>query len=85
MSKETEVRGHLCEACASILGLDEVRPEDDFFEIGGHSLVAGRLAAEVYDSYGVRFRLADFYEEPTMFALARLVSARLDTKLTSIE
>ncbi len=48
---------------------------DDFFEIGGHSLSAMRLLAAVTTAFGVRVSLHDFFEAPTVAALATRVAA----------
>ncbi len=39
------------EACAA-LGLEVAKPEDDFFEVGGTSLILVRLIARAVDEFG---------------------------------
>ena len=46
----------VCRVMADALGLDAVRPNDDFFALGGHSLLASRIVARLTDEgYAVRF------------------------------
>ena len=48
-------------------------PGDDFFELGGDSLTAAVVAAEVHARFGVEIELHAFVESPTVASMARLV------------
>ncbi|MEV8516950.1 amino acid adenylation domain-containing protein [Dactylosporangium sp. NPDC051484] len=50
-----------------------VGPHDDFFEIGGYSLLASQLCARIGERLGVRIELRTFFESPTIAALAERV------------
>ena len=58
---------------ADLLGLTEVGTLDDFFELGGNSLLGMRLAGEVQDVFGVEVPARRFYREPTVATLAQLL------------
>ncbi|HMZ78170.1 MAG TPA: amino acid adenylation domain-containing protein, partial [Acidobacteriota bacterium] len=47
--------------------------EDDFFQLGGHSLMAIRLAAAIEKEFGCRLPLAILFQEPTIARLAAAV------------
>ncbi|MDQ0191714.1 non-ribosomal peptide synthetase/type I polyketide synthase [Paenibacillus wynnii] len=47
-----------------ILGCDEVRSEDDFFVLGGHSLKAISLAAQIQKSFAVEMPLTVIFARP---------------------
>ena len=59
------------------LGLEEIGVEDDFFELGGDSLRAALMLAEVRKTTGLELGAAPFAESPTVAAIAqRLIAAR---------
>ncbi len=63
---------------AEVLGLARVGRNDNFFEIGGHSLLAVRLMTRVELAFGVKFSLSEFLEQPTLTAMAAtILRARL--------
>ncbi|HEU0053747.1 MAG TPA: non-ribosomal peptide synthetase, partial [Longimicrobium sp.] len=60
---------------AEVLGMDEVGVRDDFFEVGGHSLLAVRMLAAVEQMRGRRVPLAWLFESSTIEALAARIGA----------
>src|SRR5690606_26115668 len=56
-----------------LLGLPDISYDDDFFDMGGHSLIAIRLMARIHRQLGVRFQLATLFDAPTIAQLADLV------------
>jgi amino acid adenylation domain-containing protein len=50
--------------------------DEDFFELGGDSLTAAVVAAEVHATFGVELELGTFNETPTIAAMADLVDRR---------
>ncbi len=53
-----------------------VRPEDDFFEAGGHSLAAAELVGRVEEAFGVRLATSELLENPTVAGLCDAIEAR---------
>jgi amino acid adenylation domain-containing protein len=61
----------LCTVFAEILGLEKVGPDTDFFDVGGHSLLALRLAAAAGQALGTDVPVTAVFEAPTPAGLAR--------------
>ena len=56
-----------------LLGLDHVDATTDFFDSGGHSLLAVRLFTEIRKRFNIDFGLSTLFEARTVGALADLV------------
>ncbi|MBE8520678.1 amino acid adenylation domain-containing protein [Amycolatopsis sp. H6(2020)] len=72
----TPVEATLCEIWADVLGVPEVGIDDDFFVIGGHSLLANSVVSRVRSALDAELSIRDLFEARTVSRLAgRLVSA----------
>lgn len=60
-----------------LLGVGQVGVEDDFFALGGHSLIAVRLFAMVKRAFRVDFPISILFEAPTIAACAALIEDRI--------
>jgi acyl carrier protein len=61
---------------ASVLGLDRVGLDDDFFELGGDSLQAARIAARATAEWKLSIPARTLLEAPTVASMAKTVVAR---------
>ncbi|MCZ7853934.1 condensation domain-containing protein [Agrobacterium salinitolerans] len=56
----------------------EMGPDDDFFDFGGHSLIATRIIGRLLSNHGIELRFNDLFSYPTAASLARQAT-RLET------
>jgi amino acid adenylation domain-containing protein len=69
-----------------ILGLPQVGVESNFFDLGGHSLMATRVVSQIRERCGVEMPLRMLFESPTIAELARYLetSQSKETELARI-
>ncbi|WP_149141843.1 type I polyketide synthase [Gemmobacter caeruleus] len=60
-----------------LLGVGQVGVEDDFFALGGHSLIAVRLFAMVKKAFRVDFPISVLFEAPTIAGCAALIADQI--------
>jgi amino acid adenylation domain-containing protein len=65
-----ETERALCRIWAETFGLDRVGIDDDFFAIGGHSLLAAKLFSRLDEQFGRSLPLGVLFSAPTVRALA---------------
>ncbi len=56
-----------------VLGVEAVGPDEDLFDLGGHSLTIARIAARIHDRIGAELPLHVFFDAPTIRELADLL------------
>ena len=76
-ASRSEKEALLVRAWEDVLRLDEgeVGPEDDFFDLGGHSLAAAQLSSRVEQGFGVHVSMPLFMEDPTPGGLLDRIEA----------
>ncbi|MCK2216179.1 non-ribosomal peptide synthetase [Actinomadura sp. ATCC 31491] len=65
----------VCGLAAEILGVPEARPEDNFFDLGGHSVLATLLARRIRREFGVSVPIRSIFEAATLADIEGLVQA----------
>jgi thioesterase domain-containing protein/acyl carrier protein len=58
----------------SLLNIQPIGMSDDFFDVGGHSLLGVRLLQRVEKRFGQKIPLSVFFQNPTIRSLARVLS-----------
>ncbi len=66
----TSFEADLVDIWRDLLGLDEVGIHDDFFALGGHSLMATHLMRTLRHRFSVQLELRALFEAPTIATLA---------------
>lgn len=79
-----EVR--LVKIWGDVLGLDRVGVDDNFFDLGGHSLLLAQIHARLLDHLNQPLAMVRLFEHPTIRSLARYLDDRSnDDRPTSTE
>jgi len=65
-----EVEAELVEIWRRTLGIEEIGVHDNFFEIGGHSLLAARIVSQIDKRFKKRLSIAAIFRAPTIAQLA---------------
>ena len=81
----TEMEESMAELWMDALGIERISRDDNFFDLGGHSLSAVQISASISEKFGVKFPLHEFMEEPVLSALARKVEDLLLSDVDSDE
>ena len=74
----TEVERTVAATWAKVLELDEVGLDDNFFDLGGHSILAIRVHEELVATFEVELTLVELFEHPTVATLARRIGQLMD-------
>ncbi len=62
----------------ALLGLDRVDRHDNFFQLGGDSILAAQVLARIRDTWGVELSIGQLFEASTVAAIADRIAARVD-------
>jgi len=73
VAPRTDVEKLLAGAWADLLGLPQVGIHDNFFDLGGHSLLTTQLISRVRDLFKVELPLRQVFQQPTIAALALVI------------
>ncbi|WP_039801362.1 condensation domain-containing protein, partial [Nocardia araoensis] len=70
----------LCELFGEVLGSDRVGLDDNFFDLGGHSLSATRLVSRIRSVLGVEVAMRVIFDAPTVAELVSHLSSGLQMR-----
>jgi amino acid adenylation domain-containing protein len=74
----TEVEAEVARILARLLAIDDVSVHDNFFLLGGHSLLGTQLIMRLRDAFGVELSLRTLFDSPTVAELSAAIErARL--------
>lgn len=84
IAPQTPTEQILAQIWRELLGLEEVGVTDNFFEYGGHSLLAIQLVSRVRSTFQLDLPLHSFFDAPTVRDLAALIEALLLDELARL-
>jgi amino acid adenylation domain-containing protein len=94
VAPRTPIEVQLAQIWSEVLGLDPVGVDDNFFDLGGHSLTAARVVTRAIKHFQLELPLAALFQAPTVADMAlvileaqarRLESSDLDRILSDVE
>ncbi|OUL18199.1 non-ribosomal peptide synthetase [Nostoc sp. 106C] len=77
---ETQLQLQLTEIWENILGVRPIGITDNFFDLGGHSLVAVRLFSQIEKIVGKNLALSILLQAPTIEQLAKIIESERSSK-----
>jgi hypothetical protein len=80
----TPVEERVAEILAPLLGMERVGVLDNFFMLGGHSMLGTQLIARLRAIFSVDLALRTLFESPTVAGLAAEIEQRLRDKLEAM-
>ncbi len=77
---QTPTEQLVAEIWAEVLKLPRISRDDDFFLLGGHSLIATQVIARIRERFGVEIALRSLFEQPTLSRFATAVDGAPQTE-----
>lgn len=80
----TVVEERVSKIASSLLRLDRVGLDDNFFLLGGHSMLGTQIIAQIADTFGVDIPLRTLFDGPTVRELSAEVERLIVSQLESL-
>ena len=81
----TPLEKALTEIWQEVLNIEQVSVHDNFFKLGGHSLMAGQVVNKIYRKLNRSLTIKDFFQEPTIAYLASKLQKTTYTPIPATE
>jgi len=78
LAPRSEIERYLAAVWQEFLQIDKVGAEDNFFDLGGHSLMIVQIQARLAGRFSDRIKVVDFFTYPTIAALAKYLERPQD-------
>jgi amino acid adenylation domain-containing protein len=80
----TPTEKRVTEIVTSLMGLEQISIDDNFFMLGGHSLLGTQIIAHVADTFGVKLALRTLFDTPTIRELSAEIEQRIIENLMTM-
>ncbi|KAA3617208.1 MAG: acyltransferase domain-containing protein [Calditrichaeota bacterium] len=70
---ETDLQKEICSTWQRLLGIAEIGINDDFFDLGGNSLLGTQLIAQLRQKFQVELPIRVLFEDPTISGVAKVI------------
>lgn len=84
VAPETDIEKTIAKVWCEVLGIEEIGVNDDFFELGGNSLLATQLGSRMKELFPIEVPIQVFFEGPNIRHLSEYVEKELLAKLDQL-
>jgi amino acid adenylation domain-containing protein len=85
VAPRTPVEERVVAMLSQLLGIERVSVHDNFFFLGGHSLLGTQLIARARDAFGVEIPLRTVFDSPTAEELSAVIEDMLRNEAISVD
>ena len=75
----------IAEVWQQVLGIEKVGIHDNFFDLGGHSLLVAKVIAHLRSAFPVEFPMGTLFERPTVHLLSKVILEEHQSKSSFVE
>ena len=79
-----QLESRLTEIWSGVLGVRGIKPTDNFYELGGQSMMALQILSRVCEQFSVELTLPEVFEHPTIAELGAFVWRRLVDRIAAM-
>jgi acyl carrier protein len=79
-----EVEQWLANLLTTLLREDRIGREDNFFRLGGHSLMGAQLIAKIQERFGVELSLRSLFDHPSVHGIASEIDSLIRSQLNAM-
>jgi len=84
VAPRTPIEQRVASILAELLGIGQLSAEDNFFLLGGHSLLGTQLIARVCNEFGIELSLRSLFDAPTVERLSEQIETLLMAKVEAM-
>ena len=84
VAPQTQTQQLLADIWCDVIGLEEAGIHDNFFDLGGHSVLVTQVATRIRKLFEVEIGLRTLFEQPTIAELAETIEGILMEELDEL-
>jgi amino acid adenylation domain-containing protein len=81
---QSPIEERLASFLTVLLGVARVSRDDNFFDLGGHSLLGAQMITKIHESFGVELSLRSIFDHPTLREMSSEIEKLIRVKLESM-
>ena len=81
---ESEIESWLRSSLVKMLGVPRISRNDNFFRLGGHSLLGAQLIATIEQTFDVELSLRSLFDHPTVSGIASEITREIHAKVSAM-